>query len=61
MTSLIVFVVFRFIDYIPTFSGEPLHCINILTVITAVIISSITTIIAIIRGSIIFDQPRRLT
>lgn len=39
VTSLIVFVVFRFIDYIPTFSGEPLHCINILTVITAVIIS----------------------
>jgi hypothetical protein len=37
-TCLIVFVVFRVIDYIPTFSGEPLKCINILTIITAVII-----------------------
>ena len=37
-TCLIVFVVFRVIDYIPTFSGEPLKFINILTIITAVII-----------------------
>ena len=37
-TCLIVFVIFRVIDYIPTFSGEPLKCINILTIITAVII-----------------------
>ena len=39
ITCLIVFVVFRVIEYIPTFSGEPLKCINILTIITAVIIS----------------------
>jgi hypothetical protein len=38
LTCLIVFVIFRVIDYIPTFSGEPLKCINILTIITAVII-----------------------
>jgi len=37
-TCLIVFVVFRVIEYIPTFSGEPLKCINILTIITSVII-----------------------
>jgi len=39
VTCLIVFVVFRVIEYIPTFSGEPLKCINILTIITTVIIS----------------------
>jgi hypothetical protein len=38
LTSLIVFVVFRVIDYMPTFSGEPLKCINLLTIITVVII-----------------------
>jgi len=39
LTCLTVFVIFRAIEYIPTFSGEPLKCINILTIITTVIIS----------------------
>ena len=38
INSLIVFFVFRILEYIPTFSGEPLKSINILTVITALII-----------------------
>ena len=39
LTCLIVFIVFRIMDYIPTFSGEPLKCINLLTIVTTVIIS----------------------
>ena len=39
LTCLIVFIVFRIMDYIPTFSGEPLKCINLLTIMTTVIIS----------------------
>ena len=38
-TCLMIFVIFRAIEYIPTFSGEPLKCINILTIITTVIVS----------------------
>ena len=38
VTSLAVFVVFRVIEYIPTFSGEPLKCINLLTIITTLIV-----------------------
>jgi len=38
VACLAVFVVFRIIEYIPTFSGEPLKCINLLTIVTTLIV-----------------------